>query len=398
MQKIAARVFCLLSLFLACGILPAQSRRSRPPENPSDPEYRRRTEYLQQAALLAASMSRKTLCAQVLLTGVDGREAVSERTRRLLSDVPAGGIALFAYNISSDPEKTRVLIEELSRCISGVSLPPFIAADQEGGAVQRIRGKAALPPPLSYWEKFSTMPETAVAAIFAAVEQEAAGAGRELRRIGITLNLAPVAEVLTAGNQPFLKNRSYGPDAVFAVSAAAAFIRGMESAGVASSLKHFPGNSAADPHRNKTVLNMSGAELETLTAPFGELIHGEAPAAVMVSHVIVPAWDSKPCSLSPAAVRRLREMGFTGIIIADDFTMAAAGSPPEICAVEALAAGVDMIITWPGSLQKFHQAILSAIEAGKLSEKQIREAAERIIYQKLRYGVILDLFKNPVAS
>jgi beta-N-acetylhexosaminidase len=385
MQKIVVRIFFL---FLVCGILPAQSRRNQILEGPPDPESLHRTEYLQRAAQLTASMSKKNLCAQVLLTAVNGREAVSERTRRLLADVPTGGIALFAYNISPDPEKTRTFIEELCRCISGVSIPPFVAADQEGGGVQRIRGKAALPPPLSYWERFSTQPETAARAILAAVEQEAAVAGRELRRIGVTLNLAPVAEVLTAGNQPFLKSRSYGPDAAFTVGAAAAFIRGMESAGVASNIKHFPGNSAADPHRSKAVLNMSGAELETLVAPFGELILRETPAAVMVSHVIVPAWDSKPCSLSPVAVKRLREMGFTGIIMADDFAMAAAGSPAEICAVEALAAGVDLIMTWPDNLQKVHQAILSAIEAGKLSEERIREAAERIIYQKLRYGVI----------
>jgi beta-N-acetylhexosaminidase len=388
MQKIVVWIFCLLSLSYISGILPAQGRRNLFQNNSPGSEYRRRTEYLQQAALLAGSMRKKTLCAQVLLTAVDGREAASERTLRLLTDVPAGGIILYAYNVSSNPEKARIFIEELCRCISGVSLPPFVAADQEGGSVQRIRGKAALPPPLSYWERLSTLPETASGTILAAVEQNAAGSGRELRRIGVTLNLAPVAEVLTAENQPFLKNRSYGPDAAFTVNAAAAFIRGMESAGVATNLKHFPGNSAVDPHRSKAVLNISGAELEKLAAPFGELILREIPAAVMVSHVIVPAWDSKPCSLSPAAVRHLREMGFTGIVMADDFTMAAAGSPAEVCAVEALAAGVDMIITWPGNLQKIHQMILSAIESGKLSEKRVREAAERVIYQKLRYGLI----------
>ncbi|MCL1815814.1 MAG: glycoside hydrolase family 3 protein [Treponema sp.] len=390
--------FVFIFLLFSGWICPAQNIRN---QGSIDAEYRR------QAVSLAASLEINTLAAQVLLTAVDGRDAVSQKTRELLAKVPAGGIMLFSHNMGVDPEKTGIFIAELFRCITAVSLPPFMAADQEGGSVQRFRGKAALPPPLSYWEKLpennrgvsphntrsntrnsgSPLP-AAMEAAFDAIEKDAAGAGRELRRIGITLNLAPVTEVLTTENQPFLKNRSYSPDPVFVSRAAAAFVRGMQSAGVASTLKHFPGNSAADPHRSRSVLTLSGAELEKLLEPFNELIRREDPAVVMLSHVIVPSWDTKPSSLSLRAVRRLRGMGFTGIIMADDFSMAAAGSPVEICAVEALAAGVDMIMAWPGDLLKIHQAILTALDTGKLSERRLREAAERIIYQKIRYGLI----------
>ena len=363
--------------------MPAQNRRSQ--RQAADVEYRLR------AARIAASMDIKKLAAQVLLAAAEGKDTVPERTRKLLTDIPAGGIILFSFNVSSDPEKTGAFIEELTRCIAAVSLPPFIATDQEGGEVQRFRGKAVLPPPLSYWDKISDTARqnpTAVSVIFSAIEQDAAGAGRELRRLGVSLNLAPVAEVLTEENRSFLRRRSYSPDSVFVAKAAGAFIRGMDSAAVASTLKHFPGNSSADPHRRNSVLTVSGAELEKLLEPFGELVRNVSPAAVMLSHVVVPSWDTKPSSLSSAVVKRLREMGFTGIIMADDFSMAAAGSPVEICVVEALAAGVDMIIAWPKDLRKIHQAILSALEAGTLSERRIREAAERIIYQKIRYGLI----------
>ena len=380
--KGALSFFCIFLLFLG-GIVPAQNRRRQ--KQTVDDEYRLH------AARLAASMDIKKLAAQVLLTAVEGKDTVPERTKKLLAEIPAGGIILFRSNISSDSERTCIFIEELSRCIADVSLPPFIATDQEGGAVQRFRGKAVLPHPLSYWENISeTARQNPVAAgvVFSAIEQDAAGAGRELRRQGVTLNLAPVAEVLTKENQAFLKRRSYGHDPVFVVRAAAAFIRGMDSAGVAATLKHFPGNSAADPHRNKSVLPVSGAELEKLIEPFGELVRNVSPAVVMLSHVVVPSWDAKPSSLSSTVVRRLRGMGFNGIILADDFSMAAAGSPLEVCVVEALAAGVDMIIAWPRDVRKIYQAILSALEAGTLSERRIREAAERIIYQKIRYGLI----------
>jgi beta-N-acetylhexosaminidase len=224
--------------------------------------------------------------------------------------------------------------------------------------------------------------------VIAAIEREAAEAGREMRRIGVTLNLAPLAEVLTEKNQPFLKARAYGPDMAFTTNAAAAFIRGMNEAKIASTIKHFPGNSGIDPHYHMAVLDIPEAELEEMIKPFRELIQREAPASVMVSHVIVPSWDSISLTRSPIAVKRIRDMGFDGIIMADCFAMAATGAPPEVAVVEALAAGVDMVMTWPNNIQKVYGAIIKALKAGTLSEERIREAAGRVIYQKMRYGVV----------
>ena len=358
-------------------------------------------EYRLRAEQIVASMDRSTLAAQVLLASVEGRDSVPEITKQLLTDVPAGGIILFGYNMSSTVELTSNFIEELNNYITGISVPPFIAADQEGGRVMRFREKMALPPPLSYWEKLletnrtvlpriirnGEFPATMEAA-FLTIENDAAVAGRELRRIGVTLNLAPVAETLTAQNQSVLKDRSYGPYPAFVSGAASAFVRGMHGAGVACTLKHFPGNSADDPHKGKSILNISKKELETYMETFTETIHRENPAAVMLSHVIIPQWDTKPSSLSPHAVQRLRDMGFAGIIMVDDYLMPAVGVPLEVCIVEALAAGVDMIIVWPHDLIKIHQVILEALNTGTLAESRVREAAERIVYQKFRYELI----------
>jgi beta-N-acetylhexosaminidase len=344
------------------------------------------SKYAARAAEIADSMDIKLLAAQLILSAVDGKSTVPEKTHKLLTEIPIGGVALFGYNIAPDSEKNRAFVKELSKYLSDKTLPPFVAIDQEGGIVQRIRGKAALPPPLSYWEKVQAG-QNAEAAI-AAIEQDAAKAGQELRHIGVTLNFAPLAEVLTKENQPFLKTRAYGSDSVYVTNAAAAFLRGMEKAKIASTLKHFPGNSGIDPHHNKVVLNISNAELETYIWPFKELIRREAPALIMVSHAIVPSWDTIPLTRSPVAVKHIRDMGFTGIIMADCFAMVAAGAPPEIAVVEALAAGVDMIFTWPNDLPKLYKAIIKAIENGTLSEARIRESAKRVIYQKIRYGVV----------
>jgi beta-N-acetylhexosaminidase len=344
-------------------------------------------------------MDRRLLAAQLILSAVDGRDTLPERTRALLAEIPPGGILLFSYNLGRDPERSKAFIGEVSACVARFSLAPFVASDQEGGSVQRFRGRAALPAPLSYWqgmerelssggsgaERAEAWAEARRATLLA-IENHAAEAGQELRRLGVNFNLAPVAEFLSEENRPFLKDRSYSPDPVFTGEAAAAFIRGMERAGIAATLKHFPGNSGADPHRSRAVL--ASGDPEPLVAPFRYVVGRENPAAVMVSHVVVPSWDSRPSSLSPAAVGRLRALGFEGIILADDFTMAAAGAPVERCAVEALNAGVDMVMAWPADLAKIHRAVLEALERKELPEEKLRKAAERIILQKLRYGLI----------
>jgi beta-N-acetylhexosaminidase len=229
-----------------------------------------------------------------------------------------------------------------------------------------------------------------------AVETDAFKSGRELRELGLTLNLAPVAEILTEENRDFLEDRSYGPDPVFTEAAAAAFIRGMDRAGIAAVVKHFPGNAAADPHGGKVLLKSDGDSLDAMVRPFASLIQEPGPSAIMVSHVIIPAWDGeRNASLSPAVIQtRLREeLGFTGIVLADDFSMgavAASGLRPADAAVEALIAGVDMVMTWPMNIREIRGAILAAVQNGRLSRERLRDAAARIIAEKIRYGIEVE--------
>jgi beta-glucosidase-like glycosyl hydrolase len=130
-----------------------------------------------------------------------------------------------------------------------------------------------------------------------------------------------------------------------------------------------------------------------MIAPFAALIREGTPAGIMVSHALVPAWDEKRiASLSPLVMNKLRgELGFTGIILGDDFSMTAVrslGLSPGEAAVEALAAGVDMVMAWPGNLQSVHGAIVSALRDGRLNRERLREGAARILYQKIRSGLI----------
>jgi beta-N-acetylhexosaminidase len=112
----------------------------------------------------------------------------------------------------------------------------------------------------------------------------------------------------------------------------------------------------------------------------------------MASHAVVKAWDGKNASLSPYAVKVLREdLGFSGIILADDFIMEAAGGkkiPPEKLAVQAIAAGVDMVMAWPANVEPLFREIAAASADGRIPRARLLDAASRIIAEKLRSGLV----------
>jgi beta-N-acetylhexosaminidase len=349
------------------------------------------------AARLAGALDDRTLAAQVLLTGIDGKGVLGDYMKSLLKRVPAGGILLFRYNLSVEKGRVAPFLASVIEAASGggalpegnAAIPPFMAVDHEGGWVHRFgAGVGRLSAPLSFWE---TARARGWDSALEAVEAAARASGKEIRSLGITLNLAPVAEVLTGENQAFLDDRSYGPNPLFVERAAAAFIRGMDAVGISCVVKHFPGNTGADPHEKEAVISADREDLDRMAAPMAALIRSGIPA-IMVSHALVPAWDpERIASLSPRVIGTwLRgELGFDGILLADDFSMGAvSGLSPEEAVVAALNAGVDMVMTWPANLTSIHNAILAALREGRLGRERLVEAAGRILYEKLRRGVI----------
>ena len=345
-----------------------------------------------EAAKIAASLDDNLLAAQVLLTGIDGKASLPPVMRSLLERVPAGGIMLFRYNLDTSKDEVKTLCAETSDCIAGrTGVPPFVAVDHEGGFVHRFGpGVETLPSAYSFWELARNQ---SWAVVMAGAELLYERSAREIRELGINLVFGPVAETLDEENSRFLDTRSYGPNPVFTQYAASAFIRGFKAAGVASVVKHFPHSGAADPHNGVSALNADKAALDKMTRPFSGIIRGLSPPAVMVSHVTVQALDKNCASLSrPVIEDWLRgELGFRGIVLADDYTMAAAaasGLSPEEAAVAGLNAGVDMIMCWPRNIVAAHAAILEALENGRLSRERLREAAARIIAEKIRFGLV----------
>jgi len=342
------------------------------------------------ASVVAASLEDRLLASQLFISGIEGKGKLAPHIITLLKETPPGGIMLFKYNLDSDNDSIRSLLEQTSELVKGESgVPPFIAVDHEGGTVNRFRqGTADLPNASSYWDLMLAKGRQAA---LREIENDSLWAGIELLSLGIHMNFAPVAESLNDSNRVFLSKRSYGPDPLFTSDAAAAFIRGMGQAGILCVIKHFPGSAGTDPHYSASVINGDKAEIEKIVFPFRSLVDNGCASAIMVAHTAVPAFDNKIASLSKVVMEDwLRgDIGFKGILIADDFIMAAAGGQkPEEAAVLSIAAGADMVLVWPKDLKRTRDAVMSALNDGRLSRERAREAATRIIYEKIIMGLM----------
>ena len=349
--------------------------------------------YKKEAARIASSLDDNALAAQVLMTGIDGKTSLVSAMRILLERIPVGGVMLFRGNIDTPKDDVKKLLSqtvELASFKTGIA--PFVAVDHEGGLVHRFGpGVEKLPSAASFEELMKKNGTTA--ALESAVEIYERSA-KEIRELGITMVLAPVVEILDDNNRLFLETRSYGSDPDFIRAASSAYMTSMGNSGIASVLKHFPGNSAADPHSGVSVLDAGKSRLNEMVKSFAEIIRSLSPPVVMISHVLVPAIDnSKPSSLSSLVINDwLRgELGFEGIALADDYSMTAissTGLDQAAAAVEALNSGIDMIMTWPRNLNSIHAAILNALKGGYLSRDRLEEAACRIVTEKIRFGII----------
>lgn len=347
------------------------------------------------AAAIAASLDDVSLAAQVLLTGIDGKARLSPAAKSLLERYPAGGIMLFRYNLdTSKGEVKNFLSEAAGAAAAKTSIFPFMAVDHEGGLVHRFGpGVEKLPSAFSFWELAQREGQAEALRQAQILYLRSA---KEIRELGITMVLGPVVEILNEENRLFLETRSYGSDPDFTLAASSAFVKSMDAAGIACAIKHFPGNTAADPHSGVSTLRADRAALDGMAAPFAALIAGLSPPAVMLSHVVVPAVDpGRNASLSPPLVNGwLRgDLRHNGIVLADDFTMgavAAAGFNPAEAAVEALNAGVDMVMAWPKNIGEIHAGILRALSNGRLPRERLEAAAGRIIAEKMRYGLAVE--------
>jgi beta-N-acetylhexosaminidase len=266
--------------------------------------------------------------------------SVTPAEREMLRHPLVGGVILFTRNYA-DPEQ----LAALTAAIHAARSPPLIVAvDHEGGRVQRFRaGFSALPPPRRIGHEYDANARAGLELARSMGWLMAA----ELRSHGVDLSFAPGVDIDYGVS--FITDRAFhsAPDAVAAL--ATAYARGMRDAGMAATAKHFPGHGAvvADSHLTLPVDRRELADLTGDLTPYRRLIANGLPA-VMVAHILFPAVDEAPASLSARWIRDVLrgEMRFQGVVFADDLSMggaAAAFGDVVTRATRALSAGCDML-------------------------------------------------------
>ncbi|MBR3391249.1 MAG: beta-hexosaminidase [Firmicutes bacterium] len=294
-----------------------------------------------------------------------------------------GGYVLFDRDFAYygfDEAKARIASYQ-----QAADLPMFMAVDEEGGEVVRISCY-----PAYRYERFASPREVYAASGLEGLAADAREKAALLLSLGVNVDLAPVADVSTSPYD-FIYSRALGEDAETTARGVAAIVQGLEQVGVSACLKHFPGyGDNGDTH--------SGVEIDYREAsvfyeqdllPFRAGIEAGADF-VLVSHNIVAAFDGQlPASLSPAVHGLLRdELGFSGLIITDDLAMEGVAGLYGVdeTAVLAVLAGNDMLLS--SDPEEQIDAVLQAVETGRISQELIDSAVERILLTKIKAGLI----------
>lgn len=293
-----------------------------------------------------------------------------------------GSVALFARNIES-PEQLAALTAQLRAVRPDV----LVAADEESGDVTRLEARTG-----------SSFPgNLALGAVDDAdlTQEVAAELGRRLGSCGVNFNWAPSADVNSDPGNPVIGVRSFGSDPHLVARNTAAYITGLQSAGVAACTKHFPGHgdTAVDSHHSLPNIEVG---LQTLQdrelVPFRAAV-AAGTKAVMSAHILVPALDpDRPATLSSSALNGLLRapvadggLGYDGLIVTDGIEMQAIAATYGIerGTVMALLAGADAICVGGGladeeTVLRLRDAIVRAVRDGDLPEERLADAAARV--------------------
>lgn len=319
-----------------------------------------------------------------LMLAFEGME-LPEPMRRRLTEQPAAGVTLFRHRNVESPAQVRRLTDAIQACAPD-GRPFLIAIDQEGGQLLGL-GAGSTPFPGNMALGAADDPEL--------TRRVAQAIGRELLAVGVNVNYAPVADLATNPANPSLGVRSFGDDPVRVARHVAEFVAGLESVGVAASIKHFPGKGDAgvDTHHELATVGRSIPELEERElVPFRAGI-GAGASVVMSGHFALPALagDGLPATLAPPIMSDLLRgrLGFGGVSISDSFDMDAlsAGAGRLADAVTGLNAGLDLLLLGGRSdVTAFDAALTRASAAGEIDEATSAVGLERVGALRQRLG------------
>ena len=372
----------LPGLLLAAAVLPALvtscSHRDETPAPSSDASPSEATAAAPPVDPVCERLSALPLrdkLAQLVMVGV--RDAADARA--VVTDHHVGGIFIGSWTELS------MLTDGSLKEIAGTGglLPLAVSVDEEGGRVSRLSSLIGKSP---------SAKELAQSSSAAQVRELAAERGRKMADLGITVDFAPVVDVVDSDtdDDTVIGDRSFGSDPAKVTEYAGAYAQGLRDAGLLPVLKHFPGHGhgSGDSHTAGAVVTPPLAQLQDNDlVPYRTLVT-QAPVAVMMGHLEVPGLTEDPASLSPAAVELLRTgtdyhgPAFDGPVFSDDLSSMAAITEHYGVAeavLRSLRAGVDIAL-WvttdevPAVLDRLEQAV----SAGELKQEAVEASLARV--------------------
>jgi beta-N-acetylhexosaminidase len=317
----------------------------------------------------------RRLALSVLQPGFVGTEAPDW----LLRDIGDGlaSVVLFSRNIVSVEQVAR-----LTARLRAENPDLIVAIDEEAGDVTRIESATGSSRPGNF--ALGTVDDAEL------TEAVAADLGRQLRTAGVSLDYAPSADVNSNPDNPVIGVRSFGSDPEVVSRHTAAWIRGLQSSGVAACAKHFPGHGdvAVDSHHDLPAYPAGLDEIAAQALPPFRAAVAAGVRAVMSGHLLVPAYDPDlPATLSRRILHGLlrEELGFDGLVVSDAIEMGAVTRRYGIdgATVKAVAAGVDAVCVGGESAEEatvaqLVEALTAAVTGGELSRERLAEAAGRV--------------------
>lgn len=310
--------------------------------------------------------------AGVLIVGLPN---VTEPTQPLVADIVDAGVAgilVTGVNVETAVQARRLISDIKARA----RRPMVVSTDEEPGRV------TSFGHIIGYTSSARRLAREGTVEQMRALARDQA---TSLASMGVTLNLAPVADIDDGPYDGTIGDRSFSADPAVAARFAYAYAAGLAEAGVIPTVKHFPGRAqaAGDDHLKRITSSVSLDVLRRVDlAPFVDLIDRGAPV-VMLSNVDYLALDpTAPASMSAAAYGLLRSLGFRGVAITDSIGMGAVNQRWDMAeaAVKAIQAGADGVLTTDGGFtREMVRALVDAVKAGSLPEERLNEAAGRMI-------------------
>jgi beta-N-acetylhexosaminidase len=307
---------------------------------------------------------RERLAAGCVFPGFPGHEPPDWVRRRLQDGL--GGVVLFAWNVG-DPEQ----LARLTAALRAERPDVVVAIDEEGGDVTRLEAATGSSYPGNL----------ALGAVDDAglTRRVAVAMGADLRAAGVDLNLAPVADVLANVRSPIVGVRSFGSDPELVARHVAAFVAGLQDAGVAGCAKHFPGHGDAAEDSHVALPAVDGVSPDALLPFRSAIVAGVR--AIMSAHIVVRSAGPDPATLNRSLLHDLlrEELGFEGMVMTDALEMRAisGGLAPGEAAVRAVDAGADAVCLGHDLGDEAVRDVVRSL-AAHVAEERLAEAAGRV--------------------